>query len=352
MRYLLSNRRILLARKTTGPPLCGQRFFRHTSTHPSLGFEPLGIVNYPEGDSEFEDRLTSEQWEEFDEALELKDAGEHARAGSILRGFLSRFPFHIDTYQHLGVIEYMNNRKARAFKYFEMGYRIGMESVLQSRPKLLPWGMTDNRLFLRAAHSYALGLSERKRYIEAIEIYELILAWNPSDNQGIRFILPSEYVEAQLPSKAKEYMDAHGADGMNVFTRCLVEVLEGHFDEAIRWLCQGLCYNVHFPSIATGRDKQPLQKDSYGLVLGSREEASDYLKYNPTWNQPLTQSFLRKVLDAAPIANRIRQVIQLHSEIASHKGADQSTERVRLGEESFRVFDQQSIRKIFCQVLI
>ena len=56
-----------------------------------LGFAPLGIVNYPEGDSEFEDRLTSEQWEEFDEALELKDAGEHARAGTV-----SNRPMHCE----------------------------------------------------------------------------------------------------------------------------------------------------------------------------------------------------------------------------------------------------------------
>ncbi len=93
------------------------------------GFEPLAIGTDDYGKSEFEDRFSTEQHEEFDYAWEGYKSGNSSQARSLLREFLCRFPYHIDTYQNMGVIEHRHNRSVRAFKYFETGYRIGMTSI-------------------------------------------------------------------------------------------------------------------------------------------------------------------------------------------------------------------------------
>lgn len=54
---------------------------------------------------------------------------------------------------------------------------------------LLPWGHVDNRPFLRCLHGYGLCLWRLGRFAEAACVFERILWLNPSDNQGVRFLL-------------------------------------------------------------------------------------------------------------------------------------------------------------------
>ncbi len=60
---------------------------------------------------------------------------------------------------------------------------------------LLPWGYLDNRPFLRCMHGFGLCLWRLERFDEAERIFERILWLNPSDNQGVRFLI--DYVRAR-----------------------------------------------------------------------------------------------------------------------------------------------------------
>ena len=54
---------------------------------------------------------------------------------------------------------------------------------------LLPWGMIDNRPFLRCMNGFGLCLWRLDRFEEAARIFERMLWLNPSDNQGVRFLI-------------------------------------------------------------------------------------------------------------------------------------------------------------------
>ena len=54
---------------------------------------------------------------------------------------------------------------------------------------ILSWGMVDNRPFLRCLHGYGLSLWKLGRADEAKRSFERQLAFNPPDNQGVRFLL-------------------------------------------------------------------------------------------------------------------------------------------------------------------
>ena len=54
---------------------------------------------------------------------------------------------------------------------------------------MLLWGHIDNRPFLRCMHGYGLCLWRLGRYDEAWRVFEKMLWLNPSDNQGVRFLV-------------------------------------------------------------------------------------------------------------------------------------------------------------------
>jgi len=52
-----------------------------------------------------------------------------------------------------------------------------------------PWGHIDDRPFLRCLHGYGSCLWRLGRFDESEGIFERMLWFNPSDNQGMRFLL-------------------------------------------------------------------------------------------------------------------------------------------------------------------
>ena len=68
---------------------------------------------------------------------------------------------------------------------------------------MLPWGLVDNRPFLRCVKGFGLCLWRLGRFEEAQAIFERMLWLNPSDNQGVRFLVGE--VRARL-----RWEDQHG----------------------------------------------------------------------------------------------------------------------------------------------
>lgn len=67
---------------------------------------------------------------------------------------------------------------------------------------VIAWGLIDNRPFLRCMHSYGLCLWRLGRFDEAAHIFENMLWLNPSDNQGVRFLI--EEVKAKKAWEDRE----------------------------------------------------------------------------------------------------------------------------------------------------
>jgi len=54
---------------------------------------------------------------------------------------------------------------------------------------VLPWGLIDNCPFLRCMHGYGLCLWRLGRFDEAERVFDRMFWLNPSDNQGVRFLI-------------------------------------------------------------------------------------------------------------------------------------------------------------------
>jgi hypothetical protein len=130
------------------------------------------------------------------EAMELKEAGDAAGARDILAGMLEADLRALDAHAHLGNLLFPH-APGWAINHYEVGVRIGELSLGDGFDGVLAWGLIDNRPFLRCMQGYALSLWRLGRWEEAEHLFSRMLWLNPSDNQGIRFVLPD--VQAREP---------------------------------------------------------------------------------------------------------------------------------------------------------
>jgi hypothetical protein len=188
----------------------------------ALGLEPLGLEHFGQWDPaehywgeegepledwarpihdhgprpqyEMEQVLPGESIEStFDlvlEANELSRAGDEPGARRILMDLLLADLRCLDAHAHLSM-QAFDLTPRQSLAHAEVGVRIGELSLPPGFDGVLPWGLIDNRPFLRCLHSQGLGLWRAGRQAEAAAVFESMLWLNPTDNQGVRALLPA-----------------------------------------------------------------------------------------------------------------------------------------------------------------
>ena len=122
------------------------------------------------------------------EAVELREAGDVQGARTRLMELLDRDLRCLDAHAHLGNQEF-ELMPAKALRHYKAGVRIGELSLGPNFDGVLPWGLVDNRPFLRCLHGYGLTLWRLGRSDEAARVFERLLWLDPGDALGARFLL-------------------------------------------------------------------------------------------------------------------------------------------------------------------
>jgi tetratricopeptide (TPR) repeat protein len=119
---------------------------------------------------------------------DLNNAGKRAEAIRILMELCQADLRCLDAHSHLGNLVFDHSPQG-AIRYYEVGLRIGELSLGNDFTGVLLWGHIDNRPFLRCMHGYGLCLWHLGRFDEAQHVFDRMLWLNPSDNQGVRFLI-------------------------------------------------------------------------------------------------------------------------------------------------------------------
>ena len=143
-------------------------------------FEMEQVLPGEDSDDPFNDPITRSN--------DLKAAGKRAEAINILMELCRADLRCLDAHSHLGNFVFDHNPDD-AIRHYEVGLRIGELSLGDGFTGVLPWGLIDNRPFLRCMHGYGLCLWRLGRFDEAEHIFEKMLWLNPSDSQGVRFLI-------------------------------------------------------------------------------------------------------------------------------------------------------------------
>ncbi len=130
------------------------------------------------------------------QANALKERGQKARAKKLLERLLIRDLRCLDAHAHLGNLVFDPDARS-ALWHYERGVLIGQLSLGPAFENVLPWGLVNNRPYLRCLGGMGLCLWRLGRYEEAEAVFGRLLWICPSDNLGIRMLLPQ--VQDRLP---------------------------------------------------------------------------------------------------------------------------------------------------------
>ncbi len=161
------------------------------------------IARGPRPMFEMEQVLPGREAEDFDVdtdpilyATDLRETGDTEGAADVLSKLLEEDLRCLDAHAHLGNLLFRSSPHW-ALNHYEVGVRIGELSLGENFDGVLAWGLIDNRPFLRCMEGYGLCLWQLNRWDEAERVFERMLWLNPTDNQGIRALLPE--VRAREP---------------------------------------------------------------------------------------------------------------------------------------------------------
>jgi hypothetical protein len=117
------------------------------------------------------------------EAQDCIDARDYAEADDLLHKVLALDLRHLDAHAMLGERN-LSSWPTLALHHFELGVAIGSLSVGEDFDGMLPWGLVENRPFLRCLHGLSRALLRCDRSKDAAAALRRILRLEPSDPVG------------------------------------------------------------------------------------------------------------------------------------------------------------------------
>ena len=148
---------------------------------PRPQFEMEQVLPRADPDDPFSDPIT--------ESNDLTEADDDSGAYKVLMDLCQSDLRCLDAHAHLGNFIF-DSQPQVAIRYYEVGVRIGELPLGDGFEGVLPWGLIDNRPFLRCMQGYGLCLWRLGRLDDAERVFDWMLWLNPTDNQGMRFLLP------------------------------------------------------------------------------------------------------------------------------------------------------------------
>lgn len=119
------------------------------------------------------------------DAQDCIDARDYAEADELLHKVLALDLRHLDAHVLLGERN-LPSWATLALHHFELGVAIGSLSVGADFDGVLPWGLVDNRPFLRCLHGLSRALLRCDRREDAAEALRRLLRLDPADPLGAR----------------------------------------------------------------------------------------------------------------------------------------------------------------------
>ena len=168
-----------------------------------------------DGDARFSrDAPTNDVEQQLDDLREQYESSELSAADYIakLKAIVADSPDCLLGHSHLGDALLQAGKIRPALSAYEKGIALGEAAIPANYKGTLPWHELSNRPFLRALHGAALAQLRLKKHKPAISLMERMLSLNPDDNQGVRYLLGSEYLRNREPEKARFLLESWADD--------------------------------------------------------------------------------------------------------------------------------------------
>lgn len=150
---------------------------------------------------------------EFDGLLDDHGADQLADKPYLtaLDRLLTEAPDFVDVYAHIASHWHRQGKPKKALDAALQGLSVSNRLIPEGFAGRIEWAHLDNRPYLRAMHVALLSYMRLCRHNDAVALIELMLARNPNDNQGVRYLLGSEALRAGDYDRAQAEFEAEAA---------------------------------------------------------------------------------------------------------------------------------------------
>jgi tetratricopeptide (TPR) repeat protein len=139
---------------------------------------------HPELVSPFDDQLQA--------SLRFMERGEYGQAEKILRSITDSCSEHMSALNNLGVVLDYQQRSEDALRIWKHAVEVGLRCFppdFAFGRHRVEWYLAENRRFLSSYHGLGLAYFKKNDFSKAFAVFNNILLLNPSDNQGVRYLL-------------------------------------------------------------------------------------------------------------------------------------------------------------------
>jgi tetratricopeptide (TPR) repeat protein len=203
-----------------------------------------------------------------------------------LKKLLKKEPDFIDAHAHLSAAwDDLEGSPKKALKAALAGLAVGNRLIPEGFSGKIEWNNLDNRPFLRALHAAALSFAQLGRHRDSGLLMERLLAYNPDDNQGVRFLVGSELMRGGEIDRAGEIF-ANNADAYPpyYYELALFNVIRGNWVEAITALRKGFARNSYIAEMFSCNALPTAHLIWHGNNLAGPETAMLYMgMYSHLW---------------------------------------------------------------------
>ncbi|QMV42679.1 SEC-C metal-binding domain-containing protein [Cohnella cholangitidis] len=165
--------------------------------------------------------------------------------------------------------------------YYKQGMMVGEKHLGEAffkENKGHFWGYLPTRPYMRAKKGYAEACAEMGNLTEAIKHYRELLELNPNDNQGVRELLLSAYIETLEWKDAAALIKQFDVDESAAFNynRILVEYgMNGKSSKLSPLIKKAVAHNPYVSAYLQGKKRLPREMPEY-IGYGDDPEAIVY----------------------------------------------------------------------------
>jgi len=235
---------------------------------------------------------------EFDGLLDAHESGQlnDTRYVAALDRLLVEAPDFVDVHAHLASHWHRHGKPKKALDAALLGLSVSNRHIPESFNGRIEWGHLDNRPYLRAMHIALLSYMRLRRHKDAVTIIEIMLARNPADNQGVRFLLGSEALRAGDFVHARAVFEAEAPDYPPYYYElALCHMLRNDWVLAATALRRGFAANPYIAEVLAGNPNPAPLAIWHGTSMAEPESATGYIQMHGTYwhNQPDSFAFTR-----------------------------------------------------------
>jgi tetratricopeptide (TPR) repeat protein len=226
----------------------------------------------------FENEFSSKVDEAQDIAWDAWDTEDPAEQRALAKKALKIDPGCTDAYNILAYEEKNPNKRLGYFMQAIESFKKRYGEKYFEETSGLFWGVLETRPYMRALQGYGQSLWDSGKPKEAVETFNDMLALNPNDNQGVRYILVSWlFIIDDLKSIRRLLRTYKEGTACMLFSALLLKILEKKDKQVIQksYKAAAAANEYVVPYLLKKKKIPAAIPDRY--TLGSKEEAIIYV---------------------------------------------------------------------------